>query len=564
MVLVIKIINILLAVQLIHISMHVFIYMGKANFVLLLQCIGYNIIICLIVSNLSLGQFKEHLRHQKIRKHITISQLKEEFGARYINRNSNDNSNDNSKTFTAGTVPVTPRSQTHLTMSSDDRIVLGVIRKRSVVKSGRGSISYTCTIEDIDDTNNQIDVIYDERIKTTDRDGDINIKEGDVVTFTGTPKKNKDGKLSLYCYSYEIQQQNAVYTLSVFLLYITLYAIGLITTIFYFICDALPVNNRMKFFRDHEMRIALLTRGCSFVLAISSSIVVPRLIDSLSYMCNCLGKPKRRTWLILGLRTFNSIILPVISSFVFLDDCLAGWRRLWSDCGPKNNNLNVGLNLYDEIYSYDDKRILHVPININIIDKKDVCDFKMNNWDQCIRSFMYNWSDVITWKLIWTIFIPFLVVLEKKIKQYIVKKCNCLKRFIDTKIKIESEYCMLISKIEIIIAYSFQTPLILPIGIISIYLNKLCYGFILNKLKWELKSYFNMHISFPVIFLSVGIILGQISNVGFFIACVKEKAVSYCLLSFLLIDVFFLKQYKKKQKNIENESSSSLNINVNN
>eukprot|EP01083_Nonionella_stella_P094359 264682_1 len=335
-----------------------------------------------------------------------------------------------------------------------------------------------------------------------------------------------------------------------------LFLFGLFITFLYFIFESLPNHNIFKlessFLRDFS------TYCISFVLVINTTIIIPKLTDLLSYNVTCLAINNNKIVLINILRTIISIILPIIASFIFLNDCGGAWSLCWNECIDDPNSFTI-------VYENTNPVTGLVWDNMVLLKHDDICSVKSANhinWDKCYRSFIYHWSQVIITKLCILVFMPILYILKVFLMRFILStNCydkldhenNCFWKYFlnDNSIKIKHEYCMILNLFELVIAYSFQSPFILPIALFVIKVNQVFYKFMYYRLKWRFLTRHTYQ--FPVYLLVIGHIIGQGTNATFFIFCIANIYISCCIIIiFMAINIAFVACYyqQKKKKRI--------------
>lgn len=150
---------------------------------------------------------------------------------------------------------------------------------------------------------------------------------------------------------------------------------------------------------------------------------------------------------------------------------------------------------------------------------------------------------------------PIGIILYKLLKKGIRKCCRCEKK---TRMNIDMEYAMIITKLESVIAFSCVLPLLVPVSLIAIQSNKFFYKKMIFGLEWELTSYKGSQ-SFPINFLIFGILFGQTIIILFFKFCLNPTSFAaylWIILTVLLavLDVSFFVLYKKTKKNKDKSS----------
>eukprot|EP01084_Bolivina_argentea_P134921 237837_1 len=124
---------------------------------------------------------------------------------------------------------------------------------------------------------------------------------------------------------------------------------------------------------------------------------------------------KQRTIVIFLLRTLSTIIIPIISSIVLLNDCGHGWVKFWSQCyGDSNSKFNVfvAVNIFGFIQDP----------NLELIKSSEICGFHSIDWSNCLRRFFYSWTHVIILKMLLMVFMPFFVTISKILWKRVLKR----------------------------------------------------------------------------------------------------------------------------------------------
>eukprot|EP01084_Bolivina_argentea_P085028 153714_1 len=256
-----------------------------------------------------------------------------------------------------------------------------------------------------------------------------------------------------------------------FILYFLLYVISIIFLIIYVISESLPNNNSLHITPFYAYFISC---SISFVIAFNSSIITPRFITSAVKLCKCSNMTIINK-LIMFSRTMTTIIIPLTLSFILLNNCGNYWTKLWIPCNNENNStspfnvtsellpLNIILQLKPNVTSF---RSGDVTIELNVLSHSQVCKTFYNiDWNKCIRMFLFKWCNVLVLKIIIMFFIPIFIILYKTIINKIYGK-NMI-------IFIDSEYTMIVTKLEIILSFGLFCPLLYILIIVS--LNSLAF-----------------------------------------------------------------------------------------
>eukprot|EP01084_Bolivina_argentea_P180416 311711_1 len=162
---------------------------------------------------------------------------------------------------------------------------------------------------------------------------------------------------------------------------------------------------------------------------------MPRFASSLTNIFPSILK--LRSKIIMILRTLSSIIIPILSSIVLLNDCGSLWSQLWIPC-LNNNNENafdiavpVSSIPYTQYFGTEqtDYTYLHFDsLPLQILSEKEVCDtisiddFTQRTMNRCIRSFLFEWCNVLMIKMIIMCFMPVFILCYKSIKRKLLKQ----------------------------------------------------------------------------------------------------------------------------------------------
>eukprot|EP01084_Bolivina_argentea_P134920 237834_1 len=343
--------------------------------------------------------------------------------------------------------------------------------------------------------------------------------------------------------------------------YLMLYVICILLTCLYIICESLPTENVLKITGS---TIFFISRSMGAVLTVSNSIVVPKMVDSLHqlvYGRNTLSKPfisQNRTMIIFCLRTMTGIIIPIVASIILLNDCANGWTYFWTECLYNKSKFSIDYVVDEHTYT--------VNPSIQLSDASEMCGMQPIKWNKCLRQFFYSWTNVIVLKLLLTVIMPFIVTGCIRLRKLCLSKMyhccgNCMKsldtklngkisRYIDNPVlKIDLEYAMICTKIEIMIIFSFITPLIIPITLLSIYVNLTVYRYLVKEKKAYIFPFNSSFTFIPIHMLVFGIMVSQMFIVLFTWNSIGNIVIKWVLVtSLIVIDVWFLLKKKKQKK----------------
>eukprot|EP01083_Nonionella_stella_P204751 746200_1 len=334
--------------------------------------------------------------------------------------------------------------------------------------------------------------------------------------------------------------------------YISLYALCLSITCLYIISESLPSDNILPF---KQSTITFIRGSVSLILTISNALIIPNMVDSV-YHVSCPNRQTHRSFIIFVLRTWSAIILPFIFSIILLNDCGGGWTKLWDKCyGEARNDLSMSFGMIIS-NSLGGENIAKIDIMISNAD--NICGFnwKSMNLNRCLRQFFYVWTSVIIQKVLIMIFMPFLVVIYKRMKHELLPKifdryCACCvkpkygSRFRlslnDPAISVDIEYAMIATKIETMILFSFITPIVVPITVMSIFSNAYVYNYLIKKKKWQVSPYQTSLVNIPLKMAFIGVVIAEILLVLFSFDAFNNSFITFTLIVILVaINVYVI------------------------
>ena len=94
---------------------------------------------------------------------------------------------------------------------------------------------------------------------------------------------------------------------------------------------------------------------------------------------------------IIILHYVNCVIIPFIAAIIFLQDCGRNWTLFWNQC--IDDLLRSKYDISTHIIDYSPYFM-----EFELMSSNDICETVslMNiTWNECIRSFLYNWSFVM-------------------------------------------------------------------------------------------------------------------------------------------------------------------------
>eukprot|EP01084_Bolivina_argentea_P049919 91787_1 len=138
-----------------------------------------------------------------------------------------------------------------------------------------------------------------------------------------------------------MSQNSSIYMcLFRFISYLTLYVFGTIILMLYILSESLPTDNILPI-DDNIQRY--LSFAISPVIAVNNSIITPQFISSFFEITKL--STKHRNKLIMILRTFTTIIIPILFSMLLLNDCGALWVKMWRPCIRNKNDETSPFNI---------------------------------------------------------------------------------------------------------------------------------------------------------------------------------------------------------------------------
>eukprot|EP01083_Nonionella_stella_P206946 752251_1 len=348
--------------------------------------------------------------------------------------------------------------------------------------------------------------------------------------------------------------------ISAFLLWLFLYLYLVFWVGIYIISTSLPSDD-IPYISPANFH--LLQMSMSFILTICNSLVVPKLV-SVSYRLMYQNDPQQsikfmstyRPRIIFHLRSFTAVTLPCILSFWLLHDCGRGWTTFWSKCGMEHSELNIKTTIALQIERSNgitgDNRT-HA-IAINLLKSDDICSafaFGNINWNKCLRQFSATWITILIQKVIIMHFMPIVVVGFKLLRWRVGKRLTMMKEKVV--IEIDKEYAMILSKLEIMILYSWIFPLLIPLTITSISFNICFYEFIISErgkslcgVEWILKPHRKIpDFSLNVNLLWMSVLFAQLLMTVFASFILYSQIFCFCLANIWIImdSIFILKYY---------------------
>ena len=206
---------------------------------------------------------------------------------------------------------------------------------------------------------------------------------------------------------------------------------------------------------------------------------------------------------------------------------------------------------------------IQVSLCPQVLRQEDVCSvsFSAMDWNKCVRSFLYEWCNVLMMKMMIMMFMPTLIIIKATLFDKARKK--------ETEIVIDTEYTMITTKLEIILVFGVFCPLLYPLIIVSLNSFIFFYLFALKTLKWRISftNYQRGIKSFPFHFLLFGVLCQQMLTFTF-IASIEgehsgiDQAMSWTLLAvYIIMDLVAFYRYRSmKRKDNDQMQYVALNL----
>ena len=188
----------------------------------------------------------------------------------------------------------------------------------------------------------------------------------------------------------------------------------------------------------------------------------------------------RSTEIVLLLRTVNMLLVPIVASLFLLNDCGKWWTTYWTPChDPATFDVDL------ELRTVSGSKVVKLLRSGAVCSPPRVGDI---DWGKCSRSLFFSWTYVVMNKFVLMIAMPFALVLLKLAKQRLRRKFSQEKEEAPESIEVAAEYASIITSFESVLTFSTIAPLILPVVLLAIDANVLCYHIMLRRLGWKLTS----------------------------------------------------------------------------
>ena len=322
------------------------------------------------------------------------------------------------------------------------------------------------------------------------------------------------------------------------------YFLNIFMTVIYMLLQNLPNDNVLHL--NNEILRYCIDYSIIFILTLTNIYIIPLLSDSIivllakiniarirhgmkrdididdnddNYNSNHDSDPAQyRAIIVLTLRSFSTIIIPLISSLIFLSQCGNGWALFWNPCQD-----NITFSQFTLGYG-DSEKIINVGNHKSICGLNNELFNSVHSINKCFRSFFDVWIPIVCAKLMLMIINPWIIIVYKQLKidVYVKNRLLICWNSIDKKIctcccfckcnnkiakrgkiiKVDSEYTMILTKLEIFILFCMISPFITFIISIAILSNMFAYKRMLYTFKYNLHNT-KSAVAIPVLFISI-------------------------------------------------------------
>eukprot|EP01084_Bolivina_argentea_P259669 438219_1 len=228
----------------------------------------------------------------------------------------------------------------------------------------------------------------------------------------------------------ETENESLISMIAWFILYLILHILSIIILCLYIVSESLPSDNIIGI---GHITQNILSYSIYLVVAINTAIITPRFIDSMFKLFSLPFKCELNiNQMVMISRTITTIIIPLISSFVLLNNCGNSWKYLWNPCLNNVESFEISHPLVPSStpfnYTFCSNGIYNKwchgtntfgfsPMELKILTHEQVCSpFSDVNWNKCLRSFLFKWCNVLMLKMIIMFFMPVFIMISKIIK----------------------------------------------------------------------------------------------------------------------------------------------------
>lgn len=353
-----------------------------------------------------------------------------------------------------------------------------------------------------------------------------------------------------------------------------LYFAVICVTVVYIVSENLPLDDNI-WNLNYSWQIDVLKYSLSFILTLLNIYIIPKLTDSITELIsycnncdscgNCGSCSHARLITVYILRSLVSFIIPLIFSFLFLNDCGRYWTQLWNPCIDDEDSFDYDSTIYFSGTTYYSATV-YVADTTSLVSHDDICSVQTLaniNISKCLRQFFDIWIPIIALKFMIIIVNPLFMLFIKannidiKFKKFFSMStcykycCKCCKSGCkccsnsdsdndsnnsnnDRKVEIDSEYAMIVTKIELSILFGFVCPALFYLCGLSIISNVIVYQLMYYKYKFKINHIDNYQ--FPVFILVTPILVAQIV-MSVFIWNIFENLIAFAYIWICLIVV---------------------------
>ena len=356
----------------------------------------------------------------------------------------------------------------------------------------------------------------------------ISLLENDQIAQYFVNKVRKQETIPVIS-EYDIDNSNIGVKILRFWIFLAVYLLGILASIFYITIKSLPKDNLITLGKIDFNSLFLsyfIDYFVALLLTMINIYIVPKLTDTMivlfcktSHRLKSLFAVSYRSYLIFILRSLLIIYIPFVASITLLPKCGNFWTILWKPCVDKNDTtLDMVISFDANIYELEHTNQIILSSSHDICKRPSGLSFLIEN-NHCIRNFLDEWSLIIETKLLIFLINPLLLYFVQKhgihhlFGQFC---CRCLKciccwfcfcfccgacgstdssstQNINSNssqkrnyIYIEYEYAAIATKLEICVIFSPIMPYIVPITCLGLQSNKIVYNWILSdkERKW--------------------------------------------------------------------------------
>ena len=269
-------------------------------------------------------------------------------------------------------------------------------------------------------------------------------------------------------------------------------------------------------------------------------------------------KKYNRTFVISFFRLVLSFYFPLIVSGVVSQNCGNYWTKFWTYCQNGETGFDVTVEtaierywyypvVYDDTFNTIQKSQTWDVKSFEISKQSDVCETNDFGINSCLRQFLDIWIPQLLFKIFFVIFSPWLQLLWNEanykwkltlrlmncVKFVLCSLCCCCRRcknivgkndgLLNEKrdgndshdgnedsnhvvFEIDSQYGMIVTKLELCIIFGIFAPYLLLIAMTAIVSNYYCYKCISSKKHWKIT---NAQYPLPSLLLLIAIIIEQ-------------------------------------------------------